>query len=104
MAGRPAPHRLRRLPRLGFLAAWWIADRRARAAGIDRQHVRSQLALAAIGGILGARLWYVIEYRGEFPSPSTDFAAWLTLAADLDRGGAVWFGGLLLGGLAACVV
>jgi len=88
---------------LGFLAAWWIADRRARTAGIDRQHVRTQLALAAIGGILGARLWYVIEYRGEFPAPTADFAAWLTLAADLDRGGAVWFGGLLLGGLAAGV-
>ena len=81
---------------VAFLVAWWLGRRRARAAGIDDEHVRIQLIVAAIGGILGARLWYIIEYRGEFPSPLHDFAGWLTKAADLDRGGAVWFGGLLV--------
>jgi phosphatidylglycerol:prolipoprotein diacylglycerol transferase len=88
---------------LGFLAGWWIMARRAGASAISGDFVRVQLALAAIAGILGARLWYVIEYRGEFPSPLTALAAWLTLAADLDRGGAVWFGGLLCASLAMIV-
>lgn len=88
---------------LGFLVAWWLGRRRARAAGIADDHVRVQLIVAAVAGILGARLWYVIEYRGEFPSPLHDFAGWLTKAADLDRGGAVWFGGLLLAALAMAV-
>ena len=88
---------------LAFLTAWWLGRRRARVAGISDEHVRVQLALAAIAGILGARLWYVVEYRGEFPSPFSDFAGWLTLAADLDRGGAVWFGGLLVATIAMIV-
>lgn len=88
---------------VAFLVAWWLGRRRARAAGIDDEHVRIQLIIAAIGGILGARLWYIIEYRGEFPSPFADFAGWLTIAADLDRGGAVWFGGLLVATVAMVV-
>lgn len=88
---------------LGFLAAWWIAARRARASGIDPLFIRAQLAICAIAGMLGARLWYVVEYRREFPSPVQGFGAWLTQAADLDRGGAVWFGGLLAGGIAAII-
>jgi phosphatidylglycerol:prolipoprotein diacylglycerol transferase len=88
---------------VAFLVAWWLGRRRARIAGISDEHVRLQLIIAAIGGILGARLWYIIEYRSEFPSPSADFAGWLTIAADLDRGGAVWFGGLLVATVAMVV-
>jgi phosphatidylglycerol:prolipoprotein diacylglycerol transferase len=88
---------------LGFLVGWWIMVRRARASGISDDFVRIQLTLAAIAGILGARLWYVVEYRAEFPSPLGDPTGWLTLAADLDRGGAVWFGGLLCASLAMVV-
>lgn len=87
----------------GFALAWWIARRRARRAGIPDGHPRVQLGLAAIAGILGARVWYVIEYRHEFPAPAADPGAWLTMAADLDRGGAVWFGGLLLAAIAMVV-
>ncbi len=88
---------------VGFLLAWLIVTRRADRVGIPRDHVRVQFAIAAIAGILGARLWYVIEYRHEFPNPLQDVAGWLTLAADLDRGGAVWFGGLLLATAAMAV-
>ena len=85
---------------VGFGLAFWIARRRARVVGIDPDHVRIQPAIAAIAGILGARIWYVVEYRREFPGPISDFSGWLAQAADLDRGGAVWFGGLLLAGVA----
>ncbi len=88
---------------LAFLAGWWLIRRRACVVGIADEHIRVQVAIAAIGGILGARLWYIIEYRGEFPSPLLDFSAWLTKAADLDRGGAVWFGGLLVATVAMVV-
>lgn len=87
----------------GFALGWWISRRRATRVGIPEDHARVQFGLAAITGILGARLWYVIEYRREFPDPTADPAAWLTLAADLDRGGAVWFGGLLLASIALIV-
>jgi phosphatidylglycerol---prolipoprotein diacylglyceryl transferase len=87
----------------GFAVGWWIARRRARPLGIPDDHVRAQFALGAIAGILGARIWYIIEYRREFPDPTVDPGAWLTLAADLDRGGAVWFGGLLLASIAMIV-
>ncbi|MEK7413237.1 MAG: prolipoprotein diacylglyceryl transferase [Planctomycetota bacterium] len=81
---------------LAFAIAWWIMRRRALASGIDPEHARVQLALAAITGILGARAWYVIEYQHEFPDPRVAFGPWLAQAADLDRGGAVWYGGLVL--------
>lgn len=87
----------------GFAVGWWIAARRAVRAGIPADHVRTQIGLGAVAGIFGARLWYVIEYHREFPSPFADPAGWLTLAADLDRGGAVWFGGLLMGFIAMIV-
>lgn len=87
----------------GFAVGWWMTKRRAARVGIPEDHPRLQFGLAAIAGILGARLWYVIEYRREFPDPTADPAAWLTLAADLDRGGAVWFGGLLLATIAMYV-
>lgn len=82
-----------------FALGWWIMLRRARTCGIDSDHVRAQLALAAIAGILGARVWYVIEYQHHdsyLSDPHLTFGQWLTRAADLDRGGAVWYGGLFL--------
>lgn len=88
---------------LAFAAGWWIMARRGSRLGIDGWFVREQLAIAAVAGILGARIWYVIEYRHEFPSPLSDFPAWLAKAADLDRGGAVWFGGLVLAAAAMVV-
>jgi len=48
-------------------------------------------------------LWYVVEYHREFPSPITHFPLWLTQAADLDQGGAVSFGGLLVATIAMVV-
>lgn len=93
-----------------FAAAWWVARRRAlRLAGsgtepgIDAYFVREQIAIGAVAGVLGARIWYVIEYRREFPDPTAGFGAWLAQAADLDRGGAVWFGGLILAATAMVV-
>ncbi|MCX8040349.1 MAG: prolipoprotein diacylglyceryl transferase [Planctomycetota bacterium] len=87
----------------GFFAAWRWAEARAARLGLPADSVREQVVIAAIAGILGARAWYVIEYRREFPSPLSDFGGWLSLAADLDRGGAVWFGGLLAATLALAV-
>lgn len=81
-----------------FALAVWLTRRRMRTMDIPADHLWTQTALAAVAGIVGARAWYVVEYRHVFPSPSADFGRWLTQAADLDRGGAVYFGGLLLAG------
>lgn len=79
-----------------FAAGWWILRRRALTLGIDPFFVREQVAISAVAGVLGARIWYIVEYHREFPDPTVAFGPWLSQAADLDRGGAVWFGGLLL--------
>jgi phosphatidylglycerol:prolipoprotein diacylglycerol transferase len=86
-----------------FAAGWWILRRRALTLGLDPFFVREQVAISAVAGVLGARVWYVVEYHREFPDPTTGFGAWLAQAADLDRGGAVWFGGLTLAVIAMAV-
>jgi phosphatidylglycerol:prolipoprotein diacylglycerol transferase len=88
---------------VAFIASWLVARWRSRALGIDPYLVRVQLALAVIAGILGARIWYVIEYHHTFPDPTTQPAVWLSMAADLDRGGEVWFVGLLFASVAMII-
>lgn len=83
---------------LGFLIGAQVMLRRAERRGVARRHVdgvaevvQSVVTRAAIGGILGARFFYVVTRLEQFPDP----ASWL----------AVWEGGLsLLGGIAGAVI
>lgn len=71
---------------LAFLAATWVASRALRERGLPADEAWSLGAYALLGGIVGAKLYYV-ALRGD---PS----------ALLSRGGLVWYGGLI-GGAAA---
>jgi phosphatidylglycerol---prolipoprotein diacylglyceryl transferase len=76
---------------LGFIAGSWIATRRAKAVGLDPDAVQDIVfPWLLVGGLLGARLWYVASYweRDFAGQPFTDvFAIW--------KGGMVFYGGLI---------
>lgn len=71
---------------LASLAATWVASRAFRERGLPGDEAWSLTAYALLGGIVGAKLYYV-ALHGD-------------LSALLSRGALVWYGGLI-GGAAA---
>lgn len=80
---------------LAFLAALWISAREAQRRGLDRRLVYDFVPYALLGGIIGARLYYVIfSNPGYFlEHPVEIFAIW--------HGGIGVIGSLIGGFLAA---
>jgi phosphatidylglycerol:prolipoprotein diacylglycerol transferase len=76
---------------LGALAAVWILQLELNRCGHDAELAATIVMSAAIGGLIGARLLFVIEEWNRFTR-----AAWSFL---LSGSGFSWFGGLLAGGL-----
>jgi phosphatidylglycerol:prolipoprotein diacylglycerol transferase len=74
---------------VGFLTGGWLIARGLRARGWYHEYAADITVAAVIGGVLGAKLWYVIA-TGE----------WSSLVS---RGGLVWYGGFL-GGAAAVLL
>jgi phosphatidylglycerol:prolipoprotein diacylglycerol transferase len=80
------------------VAAWWLAARRSAQAGFSPETVTSLGLPTVIAGILGARLFYVIEYWDDFRADT-----WLgTLAkiVQFTEGGLVVYGSVLGGAVA----
>jgi phosphatidylglycerol---prolipoprotein diacylglyceryl transferase len=71
---------------VAFLMGGWLIARQLREAGLKDDYAADMVAAAVIGGIIGAKLWYVA----------------LTGDPDalLSRGGLVWYGGFIGGALA----
>jgi phosphatidylglycerol:prolipoprotein diacylglycerol transferase len=69
---------------VAFLLAGWLVDRELQRLGFNRDFGGDMLMGAVIGGIVGAKLWYVALH-------GTD--------ALLERSGLVWYGGLVGGSL-----
>ncbi len=67
----------------GFLVGGWLIDRSLRERGWRHEYAADITVAAVIGGILGAKLWYVAA-TGE----------WSSL---FSRGGLVWYGGFIGG-------
>ena len=78
---------------LGFLAASWVAGRRARRIGLDPVKIQNVALAALIGGILGGRAAYVAMNWASYRSD------WVEILR-LDHGGLVFYGGFA-GGLFA---
>jgi phosphatidylglycerol:prolipoprotein diacylglycerol transferase len=77
---------------LSFISGAWIMGKQLRRYGMNPELAWDILAWVAIGGILGAKLYYLALH-------------WEDLTADpvgelLSRGGLVWYGGLI-GGITA---
>src|SRR5579863_8572684 len=73
---------------LACVAAAFVMDRGFRRVGIDADAV-GMVAIAAVLGIVGAKLWHVIDTPLEFQE-----MGWKVL---WDTAGFAWFGGLLFG-------
>ena len=71
---------------LGFLIGGIVIGRQFRRSGLGDELASSVVIAAAIGGIIGAKVYYAILYR--------------SLDALWSRGGLVWYGGFI-GGLLA---
>jgi phosphatidylglycerol:prolipoprotein diacylglycerol transferase len=73
---------------LACVAAAFVMDRGFKRAGVDADAV-GMVAIAAVLGIVGAKLWHVIDTPMEFQE-----LGWRVL---WDTAGFAWFGGLLFG-------
>jgi phosphatidylglycerol:prolipoprotein diacylglycerol transferase len=69
---------------VGFLAAGWVMGLELERRGLNKEHSADVVVAAVIGGIIGAKLWYVALNGGPL----------------LSRGGLVWYGGFIGGFLA----
>lgn len=77
---------------LAFLAAGYVAGRELERRREDPEAASYLVFWAAVGGLVGARLWIVADDWGSFVSNPLSFL--------LTTGGFVWYGGLLGGTLA----
>ena len=75
---------------LAFVAAGWILTRQFRRYGLSDEIASTMVMAAALGGIVGAKIYYAILYH-----------SWRDLFA---RAGLVWYGGLIGGALACTYV
>ncbi|HEY4649376.1 MAG TPA: prolipoprotein diacylglyceryl transferase family protein, partial [Gemmatimonadales bacterium] len=73
---------------VAFLMGGWLIARQLRENQLREDYAADMVAAAVIGGIIGAKLWYVALTR----DPGALFS----------RGGLVWYGGFI-GGAAAVV-
>ncbi len=90
---------------LGFAGAWLMVEPRAIQVGADRRHLVDFFIIAIVGGLAGARLRFVQEHWDEVVHPGGAQLPWseaLMRAVDIDRGGMVWYGGLIVAA-ALCV-
>src|SRR5512135_1961145 len=77
---------------LGFLAAIALIKYLSRNLGTDPRHIINAALYSLIGGVIGARLFYVLHYPEKYQGDWTGIFR-------------TWNGGLeLLGGVAAAVV
>lgn len=72
---------------VGFLVGGWLVDRELRRRGLNVDYAADMIVAAVVGGVVGAKLWYVGLYGVD------------TL---FNRGGLVWYGGFL-GGFVAVI-
>lgn len=71
---------------LGFLMGGWLAGQDLKRLGLREDYSADIVVAAVIGGIIGAKLWYVALTR----DPGALFS----------RGGLVWYGGFIGGTIA----
>ncbi|MFA6296813.1 MAG: prolipoprotein diacylglyceryl transferase [Patescibacteria group bacterium] len=71
-----------------FLLAWYFANRLAKEKKINTDHILNLVLLSLIGGFVGGRIFYLIQYHNEFKNFWDIFKVW--------EGGMVFYGGLIL--------
>jgi phosphatidylglycerol:prolipoprotein diacylglycerol transferase len=79
----------------------WLSIVRGRAAGFDADTILALGTEIFLWGLVGARLFYVLEYREQFFGPTKSLAESLTAIVNIAGGGLVVFGSLPTAALAA---
>ena len=74
---------------VGFLVGGWLMDRDLKERGLRHEYAADLTVAAVIGGVLGAKLWFV--------------AATGEVGSLFSRGGLVWYGGFI-GGVAVVLL
>jgi phosphatidylglycerol---prolipoprotein diacylglyceryl transferase len=74
---------------VAFLMGGWLISIELKRRGLSEDYAADSIAAAVIGGIVGAKLWYVAVAQDP--------------GALLSRGGLVWYGGFI-GGTAAVIL
>jgi phosphatidylglycerol:prolipoprotein diacylglycerol transferase len=70
---------------LAFLVGGWLIDRECRRLGFASDYAGDMIVGAVVGGIIGAKLWFVVLHHD--------------MSMLFDRGGLVFYGGLVGGTL-----
>jgi phosphatidylglycerol:prolipoprotein diacylglycerol transferase len=79
-----------------FAACYWLVGRRAEKEGIAKQHLQDLAVWLFVGGLIGARIWFMIQDKNStFWPPWNFFRIW--------EGGLVFYGSAV-GGLVAFFV
>ena len=77
---------------VGFYAGWWLAARRAKAAGIHPDVIGNIVLISILAGVVGARLlWFALHREPGEP-------IWVLI--EVWKGGLVFYGGLIAAVLA----
>ncbi len=71
---------------VGFLAGGWLVSLELKRRGFREEYSADMVVAAVVGGVIGAKLWYV--------------ALTQDMGALFSRGGMVWYGGVIGGALA----
>jgi phosphatidylglycerol:prolipoprotein diacylglycerol transferase len=82
-------------------AGTWLSIRRGRAVGFDADTIMALALEVFLWGLVGARLFYVIEYREQFFPAGKSLVQALPDVLNLAAGGLVVFGSLPTAALAA---
>ena len=84
---------------LGFISGIWLAHWRAKRMGENPETVTVVGILSLVGGILGARLAFVIQNWSQFADSPRGLGALI----DVTSGGLIYYGGVVLGTLMVVV-
>ena len=77
---------------LCFIAGAWVTGKQLERYGMQKEIAWDVLAWVAIGGIVGAKIYYLaLHFDDVIANPQREL---------LSRGGLVWYGGLIGGGIA----
>jgi len=88
---------------LAFLVGLWTASRRAPRDGVSGEKIVDAGVWILLGAIIGARFLYVVSYWDKaFENPLFASAPWTEIFM-VQRGGLVYYGGLI-GASLACIV
>lgn len=82
---------------VGLMAAGYDAARRARRVGVNPEIIWDLALGGFFAGIVGARLFYIVEYRERVFAHAETFGQKLLAAVNLPDGGMVFYGGVILG-------